>query len=180
MVQYREEYLNYVKKNLLDYDYMLVCDLDLGGNHCIDGLLTSIIKPNWDAIYINGKTSNWGLFGLITLTYDSMAYVNYNSEYINESNLLSLLFNELPSMNNGINNSDEFYEVKSAFNGYAIYKIASIKNCSYIGNLLCEHNNISKNIYDNGGKQFINKYWLRIFNQQGPDNILNLINWYKK
>jgi len=172
MAQYREEYLNYIKKNLLDYDYMLVCDLDLGGNHCIDGLFSSIIKPTWDAIYINGKTSFWGLYGLLTVTYDHMAYVNYESDYIKETNLLTLLLHESVLMNYGINNSDEFYEVKSAFNGYGLYKICSIKNASYIGDLACEHQNLAKNIYDNNGHQYINKYWVGIFNIQGPDNIL--------
>ena len=149
MIQYREEYLNYIKKNLIDYDYMLVCDLDLGGNHCIDGLFTSIIKQNWDAIYINGRSTFWGFYGLVTFAYDGYAYVNYDSDYVNNADLLILINNYL-LMNNGINNSDEFYKVKSAFNGYALYK----------------------NIHDNGGHQYINKYWIGIFNQQGPGNPL--------
>ena len=178
MAQYREEYLNYVKKNLLDYDYMLVCDLDLGGNHCIDGLFTSIAKSNWDAIYINGRTTYWGMYGLLTIPYDSMAYINCESDYVNNSDLLTLIFN-YSSMNNDINNSDEFYEVKSAFNGYGLYKISSIKNASYIGDSICEHNNLAKNIYDNCGYQYINKYWVGIFNIQGTNNPLLYLTNFK-
>jgi hypothetical protein len=168
MAQYREQYLNYVKTNLSDYDYMMVCDMDLSGNQCIDGIFTSIIKSNWDAIYINGKSSYWGFFGLITITYDGLAFVNYNSEFTkkNKSGLEILL--QILLMNSGINDSKEFYQVKSAFNGYALYKINSIKNASYIGDYNCEHINLSKNINDNGGKQYINKYWTGYFNQQGP------------
>lgn len=174
MSLYREQYLNYVKTNLSDYDYMMVCDTDLSGNQCIDGIFTSIIKPDWDAIYINGKTSFWGFFGSITFAYDGLAFVNYDSEFtkINMSGFRILL--KTLSMNIGINDSKEFYQVKCAFNGYALYKINSIKNASYIGDYNCEHINLSKNINDNGGKQYINKYWTGYFNQQGPDD-----NFYK-
>ena len=176
MALYREQYLNYVKTNLNDYDYIMVCDMDLSGNQCIDGIFSSIIKPDWDAIYINGKTSYRGLFGLITLTYDSLAFVNYNSEFKKKLSNLQITL-EMLSMNIGINDSKEFYQVKSAFNGYGLYKINSIKNSSYIGDLKCEHNNLSKNIHDNNGKQYINKYWTGYFNQQGPpDDITQLIN----
>ena len=174
MAQYREQYLNYVKTNLSDYDYMMVCDMDLSGNQCIDGIFTSIIKPDWDAIYINGKTSFWGFYGLITITYDGLAFVNYNSEFKkNMSNLQYLL--QIFLMNCGINDSNEFYQVKSAFNGYALYKINSIKNSSYIGDYNCEHINLSKNIHNNGGKQYINKYWTGYFNQQGPTDSFTTI-----
>lgn len=168
MAQYREQYLNYVKTNLSDYDYMMVCDMDLSGNQCIDGIFTSIIKSDWDAIYINGKTSFWGFFGLITITYDGFAFVNYNSEFTKKNNLGLEILLQILLMNSGINYSKEFYQVKSAFNGYALYKINSIKNASYIGDYNCEHINLSKNINDNGGKQYINKYWTGYFNQQGP------------
>ena len=122
MALYREQYLNYVKTNLNDYDYIMVCDMDLSGNQCIDGIFSSIIKPDWDAIYINGKTSYRGLFGLITLTYDSLAFVNYNSEFKKKLSNLQITL-EMLSMNIGINDSKEFYQVKSAFNGYGLYKI---------------------------------------------------------
>ena len=174
MAQYREEYLKYIKNNLTDYEYVLVCDLDLEGNHCIDGLFTSLAKEDWDVIYINGRNTYYGLFGLITVAYDSIAYVDYNHSF-SEKLTFTTFWDNLMLMNYGLLNCDEFLEVKSAFNGFGLYKLNSIKNASYLkGNLRCEHNNISKHIYENGGKQYINKYWTGYFRLQGPDGLINL------
>ena len=73
-----------------------------------------------------------------------------------------------------------FFEVKSAFNGYGIYKIKSILNCSYISNNnACEHINFAKCLHDKGEKIFINYYWKGYFNRQG-DSLLNILKSFNK
>ena len=71
--------------------------------------------------------------------------------------------------------NSHYYQVKSAFNGYGLYKIKSLEGCSYISNSnACEHINLAKCLNDKGEKMFINYYWEGYFNRQG-DSLLNII-----
>ena len=63
---------------------------------------------------------------------------------------------------------NQMIPVKSAFNGYGLYKIKSIMNSSYLGNLQCEHLNLAKDMINNKKKLFINPLWVGYFNKQGP------------
>lgn len=169
MARFRQEYLNFVNQKCADYDYMLVVDFDLDGNADINGLFDSLAKDDWGAIFCNGRTSIPGCFGLITVPYDSLAYIDENSSYDNITVSTFNLFHNNMSMEMLVNTS-HFGRVKSAFNGYGLYKINVLKNCSYIGDdNLCEHINLAKCINDKGEKMFINNKWLGYFNRQGDD-----------
>ena len=67
-----------------------------------------------------------------------------------------------------ISNNTDLIPVKSAFNGYGIYKIKSILNSSYIGDTNCEHTNLAKNIIENNGKLYIDPNWIGYVDRQGP------------
>jgi len=161
MADYRNQYLDYVKKKLNNYDYMLVTDMDIIGNHDIDSFFTNFNKKNWDAIYING---NKNFFKIINYNYDPFAYLDIVSDkFVNDRKKnyndtfeffrvidITLKTKYLPF---------DFIEVKSAFNGYGLFKIKSILDTTYSGNEKCEHHNLAKIIYLKGGKQFISKKW---------------------
>lgn len=175
MARFRQQYLDFVNHNLSNYDYMLVIDFDLDGNADINGLFDSIAKDDWGAIFCNGRNPIPGCFGLITIPYDSLAYIPETSNYDREDNVSSLrLFYKNISMEILAFNN-HFGRVKSAFNGYGLYKIKVLENCSYIGNdNLCEHINLAKCINDKEEKLFINGNWYGYFNRQG-DNPFKLL-----
>lgn len=168
MSDYRNKYLNYVKNNLPDYDYMLVVDFDLDGAASIEGIYDSLYQTDWDAIFCNGKFPIPGTFGLVLMTYDALAFVDINKDYKVKITNYELLKNYIT-----INGKKDInmMPVKSAFNGCGLYKVNSIKNCSYDGNLSCEHANLAKQIYDGNGKLYINKNWSGYFGIQGPETI---------
>lgn len=169
MARFRENYLNYVKKSLNDYDYMLVVDFDLNGNADINGLFDSIAKDDWGAIFCNGRTSMPGSFGAMTIPYDSLAYLDENSGYENvQVSLSSLSYNTLSMIY--MTATTHFGRVKSAFNGYGLYKIKILNDCSYIGNdSLCEHINLANCIDKKNEKMFINSKWQGYFDRQGDN-----------
>jgi hypothetical protein len=179
MVMYREQYLNYVKQNYSNYEYMMVIDFDLNGNINIDGLIDTLnLSDEWDAVFINGRTPVPGTLGLSTIAYDNIAYVDYeNGEYSSEEyNISKLLYNNF-RMEELINkNKDKMFRVKSAFNGIGIYKIKSIIDLSYNGETNCEHTNLAKSMIEKGKKIFINPRWIGYFEKQGPQvGLLNLL-----
>ncbi len=180
MAMYREQYLNFVNLYFKNFDYMLVMDFDLDGCININGLFDSIAKEDWGAIFCNGRVSVPGTFGLKTIQYDSLAMLFMEDDYKPKSfktgdHLSKLIKSEY----NGYNS--HFYQVKSAFNGYGIYKIKSLDGCSYISDPnLCEHINLAKCLYDKGEKMFVNYYWDGYFNRQGESPVAKLKNKTKK
>jgi hypothetical protein len=158
---------------------MLVVDFDLDGCININGLFDSIGKKDWGAIFCNGRISFPGSFGLKTVPYDSMAVLfmedNYNIKSYGAFETLNKAFRMEYS---GYNS--HFYQVKSAFNGYGLYRIKSLEGCSYISNSnACEHINLAKCLSDKGEKMYINYYWNGYFNRQG-DSLLNMLKSFNK
>lgn len=181
MAFYREQYLNYVKKNLRDFDYMMVIDFDLDGNQCIDGLFNTIAQDSqWDAVFINGKIGIPGTLGTLTFTYDFMSYMGINDEFDEGrskkgTKYLTCLINIFRL--NALTRGTQLRPVKSSFNGCGIYKIISILNSSYIGNEICEHANLTKNILRQNGKIFINPIWYGYYDSAatGPGGPIEII-----
>jgi hypothetical protein len=174
MALYRQQYLNFVNKFFKHYDYMLVVDFDLDGNININGIFDSLSKKEWGAIFCNGRVSLPGSFGFKTLPYDAIAILfsddNYESKKYNIDEIIYRYFKM-----DWIGYNNHFVEVKSAFNGYGLYKIKSLTNCSYINNNnACEHINLAKCLNDKNDKIFINYYWEGYFNRQG-DNLFNIL-----
>jgi hypothetical protein len=177
MAVYREQYLNYVKKKFKHYDYMLVADLDIEGNMNYDGLFHSLSQNNWGGICINGRGNVPVFFGLLSMMYDTLAYVPKDSDY---NNIKYNVFKNLFYSNYEILNSEKLIEVTSAFNGYSLYKIPYVINSTYIGDTCCEHINLHINIIKNGGKIYINPLWTGYFNLQGPQGPINLLKMFIK
>lgn len=181
MAWFRQQYLDYVLKFHHDYDYMLVIDFDLDGCININGLFDSIAKKEWSAIFCNGRTSLPGTFGLKTCAYDPMAVVLLHEEYDHVTYTISNLVRTIVKQEY-YSNTNHFLSVKSSFNGCALYKIKSLKGCSYIprnNQYLCEHINLAKCLHEKGEKLFVNYYWVGYFNRQG-DTLLNLLHSFRQ
>ena len=178
MALYRQQYLNFVNKYFKHFDYMLVMDFDLDGCINVNGLFDSIAKEDWGAIFCNGRVSLPSTFGLKTIPYDSMAVLFMEDNYnIKSYGFVEILNKSLKMEYSGYDS--HFYQVKSAFNGYGLYKVKSLEGCSYISNNntnmnACEHINLAKCLHNKDEKIFINYYWDAYFNRQG-DSLLNIL-----
>jgi hypothetical protein len=126
----------------------------------INGLMHSISQNNWDAIFINGRSSCRGCLGLLTYAYDSLAYVNKTQS--------NQIYNSVV-MNYKLLTNNNLIKVKSAFNGVGLYKISSILKASYISNEpICEHIKLHKSMIKNGkNKLYLNPQWIGYFDTQG-------------
>lgn len=179
MAIYRQQYLNFVNMYFKHFDYMLVVDFDLDGCINVNGLFDSVAKEDWGAIFCNGRVSLPGSFGLKTVPYDSMAVLFMEDDYnIKSYGLGEIVSRAIKMEYHGY--KTHFYQVKSAFNGYGLYKIKSLDGCSYISNSnACEHINLAKCLYDKGEKIFINYYWDGYFNRQG-DTLMGILGSFNK
>jgi len=179
MANYREELLEYIRDNLSDYDYVLIVDLDLNGNFCIDGMMMGFADGvyDWGALYSNGQTSYYGLYGTTTFTYDLLAYIDACDEYPHNVNYFttSVMAKNLYKLNSKTNHMNGFVPVKSSFNGMALYQMKPFINSSYKGLNICEHINLAKGIDEQKYNQYINCAWFGYSNIQGPKGFLNLI-----
>lgn len=168
---YREQYLDHVKNHYSHYDYMLVVDFDLDGGTNLNGLFHSLSQKDCGAISINGRIHVIGTFGAVSGAYDALAFISkendYNDYKLSNNSIKSVVKNYI-SMNYTLYNTHELVEVKSAFNGYTLYKMDALKNTSYNGDYQCEHINLAESISRNGFKIYINPLWKGHFNQQGP------------
>jgi hypothetical protein len=166
MAGFRERYLEYVKKKSNKFDYMLVVDMDLEGNQVLDGIFHSIGQDKeWGAIFINGRSPI--PFLNISFLYDTIAHVPIDSTSLEKNdsfrNKLAIF-----KCNYDLYNKTDLHEVISAFNGFGLYKVSALKNCSYKGkNDICEHVNLNLCMYLNGEKIYINPLWKGYFNRQG-------------
>lgn len=169
MARFRNIYLNLVKTQYTDYDYMIVYDFDIKGSICIDGLATSFVD-DWDAIFVNGLMYIPGTFGLFYNYYDVLPLVKINDEFkIREQLELYTKYGPL-LVDSTLAVGKPNYPVKSAFAGIGIYKIQSIldSNASYGSKYKCEHIELNEAIHKNGGKLYINPNALVYVGRQGP------------
>lgn len=178
MAFFRNQYLDYVKKNLSHYDYMLVIDLDIEGTISMDGIFHSIShEPNWDMISINGRCQFPATFGMVTNAYDGLAYYpDTRSEIKDQSANWFEWFYRWLDMNIKIKqNHNQIFKVKSAFNGAALYRVSSILKSQYSCIASCEHIGLHMDMIKQGhSKIYLNPVWLGYIGYQGPrDNLLS-------
>lgn len=175
MAQFRNYYLQVVQNKFSDFDYMMIVDMDLKGPWSNDGIAHTVAQKEWDAVAAFGLHSFPGTAGMVLTVYDALAYVSKEGSYTDPQdfviNYFKMNFYDLL----GIQKGDPMIPVKSAFSGFALYKINSIKGSSYFGNI-CEHIGLHKQMAQNGhDKLFINPSLLLLSGHQGPINMLNLI-----
>jgi hypothetical protein len=151
----RERMLRHVSKNYSHYDYYMIMDFDISGSLFIDGFFTTFHHNNWDMVFSNGLNSSpIPFFHNKLYLYDILAYVPYDHKQIeySKSNYQNIIdfFRENKKLEINLKNL-KWKEAKSGFNGLAIYKMKSVKNCSYLNNkkFYCEHIDIHNNMIEN-------------------------------
>ena len=105
-----------------------------------------------------------------------MAFIDINEKFQHKGNHVLRFISHYSKMKYNMTNNYNLVPVKSAFNGYGLYKLRSLKNISYYGHpLICEHNSLAKQIIDKNGKNYINPNWIGYFDVQGPGGLYQII-----
>src|SRR3990167_21457 len=177
MAHFRNYYLDVVKNEYADFDYMIVLDMDVKGPWIMDGIADTIGHDHWDAVGAYGLMPFPGLLGIMYAMYDPLAYVSLDESYdqpMNQKELvakfLSVNFIELA----GVGRGDELVPVKSCFAGMCVYKIPSIMDARYEGGR-CEHIEFHRLMSENGhGKIFMNPSMIILCGWQGPNNLTQI------
>ena len=135
MAQLRNRCLEYVKKQYMDYDYMLVADADIGGGVYKEGYQTCFANDDWDAIFARGTRPFPFMFGRINAMYDGLSFRDKdgNGNFF----ILQGVYNRRVG--------SDMVPVRSAFNGAGIYRIKSIKGAKYDSKMGCEHIDFNSN-----------------------------------
>lgn len=174
MSHFRNQYMNYINTFLSDYEYVMMMDMDLEGYFNYYGLMETIAKDNWDAVFSNGRMGMVGTFGFMDCMYDGMAYVDHTTPIEKIANNQSSIevfkkFIKMQTLN------DKWIPVKSAFNGCGIYKMSSIKNISFRPNYSCEWIGFHHQMSINGhNKLFIARDW-KIYSGKQGDSFLKFL-----
>jgi len=138
----RNIYLDEVKKNYSEYDYLIVWDLDIIGNVYIDGIANSMgyfgsKKFKVDAMCANGVRGFGGFY------FDTYAHRDLNEK--KPSN--KMIDDMMKGVGATYTRGEPPHRVKSCFGGFTIYRISSLINegCEYgwenpeEGGVDCEH-----------------------------------------
>lgn len=121
---FRNIYLNYVRSQLSDYDYMAVIDMDIS-DFSVPGLISSFGYEDWNCMSSNGiqYLENNEVY------YDNFSFVDIDFKAYNEDIEVFPLNKLVKSV--------------SGFGGIEIFKIKAIKGkysgMYFNGNFVCEH-----------------------------------------
>ena len=188
MALFRDQYLNYIREHLADFDYMLVVDTDLDGHLALDGLLHSLgeARQHWDVMVVNGRSALPGTLGHRTFAYDGLAYVGAHAKptSLYKPAKATLAYNRTLQMNVALTKAgSKLLPVRSAFNGCALYRISSVLGAQYSATdeeqsqgLPCEHIVLHRKMAEKGfSRLFINPNWHLYCRLQGPDSVGELL-----
>lgn len=159
MTDYRNLYLEYIEKNHIEMDYVIIVDLDVYRIN-YKGVLTSFgTNQEWDAIAANSHSLSPKLK---KRQHDTYALIESGAENLPQSDKM---IDENRYTWAGIKKNMPFIRVYSAYGGLAIYRYSAIRGLRYkvIDNLAgatevrCEHFSIYQQMDQNGfNKVFIN------------------------
>lgn len=176
----RNTYMNYINNNKLydKYDYLLVVDLDdvLNIEDNFKEQLESCFKiKDWDAMASNRKDKYYDIWALrsdseiLHCDFDCIN-INYNvirimPPYTKHTLVLKRVRIEEPNVQRYLDDPSVlmkhvprdygFIPCTSAFGGMALYKLNSVKNKLYNGDITCEHLAFHKDL-----KMYINSEFI--------------------
>jgi hypothetical protein len=176
----RNTYMNYINNNKLynTYDYLLVVDLDdvLNIEDNFKEQLNSCFKiTDWDAMASNRNDKYYDIWALrskseiLNCDFDciNIKYhiIRIKAPHTKHTLVLKRVRIEEPNVQRYLDNPDilhkniprstGFIPCTSAFGGMVLYKLNSIKDKLYDGNITCEHLSFHKDI-----KMFINSEFI--------------------
>jgi len=164
----RNKILEIVNSKYLNYDYMLMLDLD---DVLYQGNLQNTIHScflykaeQWDAMFANCNTKYYDIYALRKKNYLMSCCWN-NVNVLKQKGIPhNMAYNEC--IDKFIINypaNGKLIPVISAFGGAGLYKMSVIKGVKYIGvepthvdNQICEHVPFNTTLYNNGRKLYIN------------------------
>lgn len=142
----RNIYLDYIKKNLADWDFMVVQDVDLEGKMYIDGFFNSLgFLFSDNSIDMLGANGVLKLPGGIYVPYDSYASTGLKETGVYSTNrwLSHAIKRKLEHLN--MSPGEDLEPVDSCFGGTAIYRLSSIIKSGFnydlnkTDDVKCEH-----------------------------------------
>lgn len=125
MAAIRNHYLDYIEKEKLEADYLIVVDLDVA-ELFLEGILTSFSDaPEWDAVTAFGYSTSPSFRRRY---HDSYALVEYGNENIpqTEKSIQNAAISFIKKLK-----TSQWIRVYSAFGGLAIYRFDKIKGLRY-------------------------------------------------
>ena len=184
----REQMLKHVQKNYSDYDYFMIMDFDISGAIFIDGFFTTFQNnKEWDMVFGNGLNSTpIPFFHNELYLYDIMAYIPQEQKIISDSQSSTDNIKDFFKQNRKLKpywKNHTWKKTKSGFNGICIYKMNSIKNCSYINSkkFYCEHIDLNNNMIENGhDKIYYNPTMILFPGQQCEHRLKLMFKFFKK
>jgi hypothetical protein len=169
----RNKIIEYIFTNNLDseYDYFINMDLDDVNINLDIKSVKKVLNDNsflWDAVFANQTKNYYDYWALRTNKFDFNFWSIHNKKNNIDGGKLYNYFDKIKHIKI-IPKDDKPKQVISAFGGFGIYKIQTIKNCKYDGNSYlkndiiedCEHVSFHKNMIKNGfDKLYIVPYLL--------------------
>ena len=159
MTNYRNRYMDFLKKDKTSFDFVIVIDLDIE-NFCIDGIAHSLgVENEWDVITANGYSYS----PMLRRRYhDTYALVEVGYENISQSE--KMIYNAQKKWS-FLRPDFPLIPVYSAYGGLAIYQYSVLNNKKYETlfnkdekvEVRCEHFSLHDQIYREGNNRiFIN------------------------
>jgi hypothetical protein len=164
----RNKLLSYINKSCMDYDYLLMVDLDdiLASGKLIETINTCFLyKPEqWDAMFANCSDKYYDIFALRKKKYLTsccwndtntlkLQGIDHNTAY---NKCIAKYIINYPT-------DKKLIPVISAFGGAGLYKLTSIGDSTYIGiepkhinKQICEHVPFNISLINKGCKLYIN------------------------
>jgi hypothetical protein len=157
MTKLRNIYLDEIKKNYRDYDYVMIWDVDALGTVYLDGILHSLTEledhPNISVMCAYG-VYRWGNMNLY---YDTYATVSPGEKFHIDMKTAHDIRHGL--FEHQYSRGDELVDVESCFSGFSIYRTKYLLphdvfyDLSPPDNLECEHTRLHRRMK---GRKVIN------------------------
>ena len=131
MAKYRNRYRRYIAQNLSDWDYTIVCDMDLHVGWSYDGVANTFGHTGWDfmgsngLLYIQRKRDR----DRRAVHFDAWAFRHRDRPEPHHHMEVNKLL---------LSRGQPLFPVNSCFGGMGIYKTAAMNSCEYRGGD-CEH-----------------------------------------
>lgn len=141
MAMYRNMYMDYIESLKINFDYLIVIDIDIE-SFSISGIIDSIISApeNWSALFANGIVTLRILgINIASYYYDVYAFSKYGEKKYIQNDILMYDARQYLFLHT---RSNMFIKCNSAFSGIGVYKYDLIKDKKYYCKYNSEKNNI--------------------------------------
>lgn len=156
MAKARNQYLKYVRRTGVEFDYIVIVDMDLDGGWSYEGVANSFgWHEIWDGIGSNGLVYELLESGMRRLFFDSWAFRRLNHPQPHDSAEINLL---------SYNRGEAPIRVDSAFGGLAIYKGECITKTKFeYKDDDCDHPTLNRQLAEIGKTIWLNPSMITLY-----------------